>query len=65
MGQPSCRESSLVLMSSPFFRTTSIMLMAMTMGMPSSMSWVVRYRLRSRLVPSTMFKITSGRSPTR
>ena len=65
MGQPSCRESSFVLILSPFFRTTSIILMAITTGMPSSVSWVVRYRLRSRLVPSTMFRMASGRSPTR
>jgi hypothetical protein len=32
----------------------------MTTGMPSSVSWVVRYRLRSRLVASTMFKIALG-----
>ena len=40
--QPSCFESSLRLMLSPFFRTRSIMLMAITVGMPSSVSWVVR-----------------------
>ena len=40
--QPSSRASSWVLMLSPFFFTTSIMLMATTTGMPSSVSWVVR-----------------------
>ena len=60
--QPSSRLSSATLIWSPFLRTTSIMLMAMTTGMPSSVSWVVRYRLRSRLVPSMMFRMASGRS---
>ena len=36
------RESFMKSMSSPFLRTTSIMLMATTVGMPSSRSWVVR-----------------------
>ena len=40
--QPSCRESSATSIRSPFLRTMSIMLMAMTTGMPSSVSWVVR-----------------------
>ena len=65
ISQPSSRESSLTLISSPFLRTISIMLMAMTTGMPSSVSWVVRYRLRSRFVPSMMFRIASGRSVMR
>ena len=63
--QPSCLLSWAVSILSPFFLTTSIMLMATTTGMPSSVSWVVRYRLRSRLEPSTMFKMASGRSPIR
>ena len=63
--QPSCRESSFTLMLSPAFFTRSIMLRAMTTGMPSSVSWVVRYRLRSRLVASTMFKMASGFSSMR
>ena len=63
--QPSCRESSFTLMLSPAFLTRSIMLRAMTTGMPSSVSWVVRYRLRSRLVASTMFKMASGFSSMR
>ena len=40
--QPSSRLSSAMLILSPFLRTMSIMLMAMTTGMPSSVSWVVR-----------------------
>ncbi len=62
---PNCLDSSAVLILSPFFSTTSIMLMATTTGMPSSVSWVVRYRFLSKFVPSMMFKIASGRSPIR
>ncbi len=40
--QPIWRESSLTLILSPFFFTTSIILMAITTGMPSSVSCVVR-----------------------
>ena len=39
---PSSRDSSATLIWSPFLRTTSIMLMAMTTGIPNSVSWVVR-----------------------
>ena len=63
--QPSSRESSEKLILSPFLRTTSIILTAITTGMPSSVSWVVKYRFRSRFVPSTMFRTASGRSPIR
>ena len=63
--QPSAWDSSSILILSPFLRTMSIMLMAMTTGMPSSVSWVVRYRFRSRLVPSMMFRMASGRSSIR
>ena len=63
--QPSCLESSSVLILSPFFLTISIMLIAITTGMPSSVSCVVRYRFLSRFVPSMMFRIASGRSPIR
>ena len=40
--QPSAAPSFLRSMTSPFFRTTSIMFTATTVGMPSSMSCVVR-----------------------
>ena len=50
---------------SPFLRTRSIMLTAITTGMPSSISWVVRYRLRSMLVPSMIFRMASGFSLTK
>ena len=59
--QPSWRDSSGTLIWSPFFLTISIMLMAMTTGIPSSVNCVVRYRLRSRFVPSMMFRMASGR----
>ena len=44
---------------------TDLMLMAITIGRPTSTSCVVRYRLRSMLVPSMIFRITSGFSCTR
>ena len=40
--QPSAAPSFFRSMTSPFFRTTSIMFTATTVGMPSSMSCVVR-----------------------
>ena len=40
--QPSWRESSAILILSPFFSTMSIMLIAITTGIPSSVSCVVR-----------------------
>ena len=49
----------------PFFSIISIMFTAMTTGIPSSVNCVDRYRFRSMFVPSTRFKITSGRSPIR
>ena len=63
--QPSAAPSRLRSMTSPFLRTTSIMFTATTVGMPSSMSWVVRYRFRSIFVPSTILMMASGFSPTR
>ena len=59
-GQPSSLDIFTASILSPFFFTTSIMFRAMTTGMPISMTWVVRYRLRSRLVASTRLTITSG-----
>jgi len=50
---------------SPFFVTRSIMFKAMTVGMCSSRSCVVRYRFRSILVPSIMLMMASGFSLTR
>ena len=40
--QPSSLDSFFRSILSPFLRTRSIMLTAMTTGMPSSISWVVR-----------------------
>ncbi len=65
VSQPSSFPSFAVSILSPFLRTRSIMLKAMTTGMPISTSWVVRYRFLSMLVPSTMFRMTSGFSLTR
>ncbi len=60
--QPNCLDSSAVLIWSPFFSTASIMLTATTTGMPSSVSCVVKYKFLSKFVPSTRFRIASGRS---
>jgi len=62
---PSCSLSSTVSIMSPFLRTKSIMLSAITTGILSSSTCVVRYRFLSRFVPSIMFIITSGFSFTR
>ena len=59
---PKAPDNSAVLILSPFFSTTSIILMAITTGMPSSVSCVVRYKFLSRFVPSIIFRIASGRS---
>ena len=63
--QPRASPSLFRSIWSPFLRTRSIMFTATTTGRPSSMSWVVRYRLRSMLVPSTMLRMASGLSLTR
>ncbi len=63
--QPRRSESLSKYILSPFFSTISIMLTAITIGMPSSISCVERYRFRSRFVPSIIFIIASGFSPTR
>ena len=60
--QPSSLAKFLVFSLSPFFATISIIFTATTTGIPSSISWVVKYKFLSRLVPSMIFKITSGRS---
>ena len=64
-GMPSSRSSSLTSTVPPLARTSSIMLRASTMGMPSSMSCMVRYMLRSMLVASTMLMMPSGRASSR
>ena len=58
--QPSFFFSLSICIVSPFFSTISIMLTAMMTGIPSSRICVVRYRLRSILVPSTILMIASG-----
>ena len=62
---PSFLLSSWIWIRSPFFSNTSIILTAITTGIPSSISCVERYRFLSIFVPSTIFKIASGRSPIR
>ena len=63
-GTPSSRESRSTSIRSPCFSTSSIMFRAMIMGRSSSMSCTVKYRFRSRLVPSTMLMMASGFSST-
>ena len=63
--QPRFCPSLSVCIFSPDFSRISAIFTAISTGMPSSKSCVDRYRFRSRLVPSTMFKITSGRSSIR
>ena len=59
-GMPSMRSISLMRNEPPLPSTSSIMLRASTMGMSSSMSCMVRYRLRSIQEPSTMLMMPSG-----
>ena len=60
MGQPSSRDRPSTSILSPFFSTRSIMFSAMTTGIPRFRIWLVRYRLRSRLVASTRLITASG-----
>ena len=64
-GQPSFSYTMTRSLLSPFSFTRSIMLTAMTTGIPSSISCVLRYKFLSMLVPSTRFRIASGLSPIR
>ena len=64
-GQPSVLDSCSILIVSPFLRTRSIILTAMTTGTPTSKSCVVRYKFLSRFVPSTILRMASGLSLTR
>ena len=64
-GMPSSFSISFTWMVPPLPSTSSIMLRASTMGMPSSMSCIVRYRLRSTFVASTMLTMPRGRSSSR
>ena len=60
--QPSSSPSFFISIVSPFRLTTSIMFNANSTGTPTSTNCVVKYKLRSKLDASTIFKITSGRS---
>ena len=64
-GQPRTIDSLFVSIFSPRFSMRSAILSAMTTGMPVSMTWVVRYRLRSMFVASTRSMMTSGLSSIR
>ncbi len=57
---PSALESFSVSITVPSLLTVSIMFSAMTVGMPMSSIWLVRYRFLSMFVASTMFIIASG-----
>ena len=59
-GSPSFFSSVAASMASPAFSTASIMLRAMMTGTSISISCVVRYRFRSRLVASTTLMTQSG-----
>ena len=63
--QPSFSLSFTVSILSPLFATISIILTAITTGIPSSNSCVDRYRFLSMLVPSTILMIASGLSAIR
>ena len=63
--QPNLFPSLSICIWSPLFSTKSIMLTAMTTGIPSSMICVDRYKLRSIFVPSTILMIASGFSVKR
>ena len=62
---PNSFSSPFKSISSPFFLTKSIILMAKTIGISNSNNCVVKYKLRSILVPSTILINASGRSFTR
>ena len=57
--------ASILLMRTvpPLPRISSIMLSASTIGTSSSISCMVKYKLRSMLVASTMLMMPSGFSP--
>ena len=59
-GMPSACSSAFTLIVPPFWRTSSIMFSASTMGMFSSISWQVRYRLRSMFDASRMLMMQFG-----
>ena len=59
-GTPMARSSAFTSMLSPALSTSSIMFSATITGTSVSSSWVVRYRLRSRLVASTIFIMPYG-----
>lgn len=61
-GQPRSSLRSSVSMMIPFFWIMSLLFRATTTGMPSSISWEVKKRLRPKFVASTILMMTSGPS---
>ena len=59
-GMPSMRSISFTRTVPPLLRISSIMFRASTMGVSSSISCMVRYRLRSMLPASTMLMMPWG-----
>ena len=54
------KDNALVSMVVNFFLLISLLFNATTIGIPNSNNWVVKNKLRLKLVASTMFTITSG-----
>ena len=59
-GMPSISSISFTRTEPPFWRTSSIILSASTIGTSSSISCIVRYKLRSMFVASTMLMMPRG-----
>ena len=59
-GMPSASSRHFISMLPPEAVTSSIIFSASTIGSPNSITWSVKYRLRSMLVASTMLMTASG-----
>ena len=59
-GTPNRFSSAAISISMSRSRAKSTMFSATTVGSPSENTWLTRYRLRSRLLASTIERITSG-----
>ena len=64
-GHPSSLEKASTSILSPLLSTTSIMFKAITTGIFSSISWLVKYKFLTRFDASTKLIIKSGFSPTK
>ena len=60
ISQPRAAPSFLASIRSPVFFNRSLMFRAITTGIPTSSTWVVRYRFLSMLVASTRLMMASG-----